>query len=248
MQDHKKLITFLQESLENKATQKTKMWWEKYMKGVIAFRGVGIPEIRDLIATWLNEYSIKDLSKENQLELALAFFQEPIAEDKLAGILYLQYYLYDQFAWEVLLKKYEALYTNNLIFDWNTCDWFCVRVLSPTIAKHGVDCAEAISSWKDTENLWQARSSVVAFVKVASNKSYYLCIQESCHTLIQRQERFAKTSVGWVLRDISKHDEDFVKCFIESHIQWFSIESLRNAVKYWDKDEQNKYVKLLKAA
>ncbi|YAF95813.1 MAG: DNA alkylation repair protein [Nodularia sp. CChRGM 3473] len=97
MQDHKKLITFLQESLENKATQKTKMWWEKYMKGVISFRGVGIPEIRDLIATWLNEYSIKDLSKENQLELALAFFQEPIAEDKLAGILYLQYYLYDQF-------------------------------------------------------------------------------------------------------------------------------------------------------
>jgi len=248
MQDHGKLVISLQESLQSKALQKTKVWWESYMKGVIPFRGVGIPEIRTLVSLWIDEHGIKDFSQEDQLELALTLFREPIAEDKLAGILYLQYYLYDQMNWEDLLKKYETLYLDNLIFDWNTCDWFCVRVLSPTIAKHGADCAQSISLWRTSGNLWQARSSVVAFIKVASNRGYYPYIQESCHVLIERQERFAKTSVGWILRDISKHDEEFVKSFVEQHLKSFSIESLRNALKYIDQREREKYVKMLKTA
>jgi 3-methyladenine DNA glycosylase AlkD len=247
MQDYKELIMLLQKSLDDKATQKTKVWWESYMKGVIQFRGVGIPEIRVLIASWIEQHSIKNFSNEKQLELALALFREPMAEDKLAGILYLQYYLYDQLDWEVLLKKYETLYIDDLIFDWNTCDWFCVRVLSPTIAKNGVNCARTISAWRTSDNLWQARSSVVAFVKVVSNRSYYPYIQESCHELIDRQERFAKTSVGWILRDISKHDESFVKSFVEQHLKSFSIESLRNAVKHLASGEQKRYVEMLKA-
>jgi 3-methyladenine DNA glycosylase AlkD len=142
--------------------------------------------------------------------------------------------------------KYEALYLDDLIFDWNTCDWFCVRVLSPTIAKNGIDCAKSISSWRTAENLWQARSLVVAFVKVASAQRYYPYIQKSCKVLIARQERFAKTSVGWILRDISKHDESFVKSFVEQHLKSFSIESLKNALKYMDQAEREKYVKMLK--
>jgi 3-methyladenine DNA glycosylase AlkD len=248
MQDSGKLITSLQASLESKASHRTKVWWENYMKGVIPFRGVGIPEIRVLIEFWLNQYGIKGFSTENQLELALALFREPMAEDKLAGILYLQNYLYDQMNWEDLLRKYETLYLDGLIFDWNTCDWFCVRVLSPTIVKNGIDCAESISSWRNAENLWQARSSVVAFVKVASNPSYYPYIQQSCNVLIARQERFAKTSVGWILRDIFKHDESFVRSFVEQHLKSFSVESLKNALKYLDRAEREKYVKMLKTA
>ena len=87
---------------------------------------------------------------------------------------------------------------------------------------------------------------MVAFVKVTSDRSYYPYIHESCHVLIERQERFAKTSVGWILRDISKHDESFVRSFVEQHLKFFSIESLRNAVKYLDKGDRDKYVKLLK--
>jgi hypothetical protein len=105
MQDYKQPISALQQSLDDKATQKTKLWWERYMKGVIQFRGVGIPEIRTLIAAWIDQHSIKDFSIEEQLELALALFQEPMAEDKLAGILYLQYYLYDQLDWQIVTTQ-----------------------------------------------------------------------------------------------------------------------------------------------
>ena len=70
------------------------------MKEVIPFRGVGIPANRELLAAWRKEYGIDKWSLERQLDIALEFFNEPIAEDKLAGILYLQKYLYDKwYSW-----------------------------------------------------------------------------------------------------------------------------------------------------
>jgi 3-methyladenine DNA glycosylase AlkD len=126
--------------LDAVASEKTKQHWEKYMKGVISFRGVGIPKNRELLAEWRKENGIDRWPLENQLDLALAFFNEPIAEDKLAGILYLQNFLYDKLPWQIMLEKYAEIYANGLIFDWNVCDWFCVRVLGPTIKANGEPC------------------------------------------------------------------------------------------------------------
>ena len=240
-------IQLLQATLEQGASQKTKHWWEKYLRNVIEFRGIGIPEIRVRLAQWHDEVGIANWEKTAQLRIALRLFESSIAEDKLAGILFLQEYLYDQLEWRALLPKYEQLYAKGLIFDWNTCDWFCVRVLGPTILSNGLACAKSIAGWSQADNLWQARSSVVAFVPVAADDRYHPLIYESCDSLIRRNERFAKTAVGWILRDLSKHDKDGVKEFIESHLKCFSIESIRNALKYFPDNERNQYVAKLKA-
>lgn len=236
------LIQTYQSVLDEAAAQKTKAWWERYMKGVIPFRGVGIPQNRALLKAWREANDVDRWPLERQLELALAFFREPTAEDKLAGVLYLQNYLYDRLPWERLLAEYEALYRAELIFDWNVCDWFCVRVLGPTIKKNGEACAKAVAAWKDAPYLWQARSSAVAFVNLASEKAYYPDIEEACRVLIRREERFAKTAVGWILREVSKHDGQFVVAFIDAHLPSFSKESLGNALKYFDKATQNRYL------
>ena len=206
------------------------------------------PKNRDLLAEWLKQHEIDKWSFEDQLELALAFFKEPFAEDKLAGVLFIQNYLLNELPWELLFQKCEETYKQELIFDWNICDWFCVRVLGAMIKKNGKQCAKAIASWKDAEYLWQARSSVVPFVNVASEATYYSYIDEACAVLIDRKERFAKTAVGWVLRDISKHDEGFVVSFVDNHLKSFSKESLNNALKYFDKDRKIGYMQELKKA
>lgn len=229
----------LQQRLQRVASPAKKEWWEEYLRNVIPFRGVGIPEIRRQLAVWREVSGIDEWAKDDQLELALRLFEEPVAEDKLAGILLLQDYLYDKFPWQALLPRYEILYLQQKIFDWNTCDWFCVRVLGPTIVQHGLACAQAIAAWRASDNLWQARSSVVAFVKVAAEPQYYPLICESCAVLIQREERFAKTAVGWILREISQYDTAVVQQFVAGHREHFSTEALRNALKYLDQDEQS---------
>ncbi len=245
--NNRTLIQKHQTALDAIATEKTKLWWEKYMKQVIPFRGVGIPANRELLATWRIENGVDAWPLEEQLAIALAFFEEPMAEDKLAGILYLQNHLYDKLPWQMLIGQFERVYAKELIFDWNVCDWFCVRVLGPMIQVSGLACAQAIAGWHQANYLWQARSSVVPFVNLATDRQYYPIIQEACSTLINRDERFAKTAVGWILREISNHDKAFVTAFVEDNLTAFSKESLGNAIKYFDKDQKRAYLQKLKS-
>jgi len=241
-------IPQLQRMLNTIAIPKTKAWWEKYLRGVIPFRGVGIPEIRKTLALWREDTGIASLPEEEQLEVALALFEEPIAEDKLAGILFIQDHLQDRLPWRTLFGAYESLYERKLIFDWNICDWFCVRVLGPTLVREGKPCAKVLRTWSKAHYLWQARSGVVPFIKVANEANYYPDINAVCSVMIRREERFAKTSVGWLLRDVSRHDQEFVKSFIEKYYSSFSLESVRNATKYFNKNEKDAYVARVKTA
>lgn len=225
-------IAELQRRLEAASSEKTRLWWERYLRGAAAFRGVGIPQIRELLSAWRQDTGVAALSMPEQLEIALALFEVPITEDKLAGVLLLQDYLRTGFDWKHLLPRFERLYERNLIYDWNTCDWFCVRVLGPTLAENGMPFARALSGWRNAEHLWQARSAAIPFTKVAHDATYYPVMQTICESLIKRPERFSKTAVGWLLRDVSRHDEAFTVSFLGSHIDHFSVESARNALKY----------------
>ncbi len=182
------------------------------------------------------------------MDLALALFEGAYTEDKLAGTLFLQEILLPAGAllWQRDLDRFSALFDTGLIYDWNVCDWFCVKVLGPLIEAHGSACAEEIAGWREAGNLWRARASLVAFVKVASDNTYYPLVEASCPALIARPERFAKTAVGWILREISRHDEACVRRVLENNIQNFSAESLKKATKYLAQEEQDRYTQMRK--
>ncbi len=173
----------------------------------------------------------------------MALFAGDHTEEKLAGTLFLHEILIPSGAvhYDHDMARFAELFDSGKIYDWNACDWFCIRVLGPLVASNGRPCADRISKWRDAENLWRARASVVAFVHVAHESAYYPAIGESCRVLIRRPERFAKTAVGWILREISKHDEPFIRQVIEQNIPDFSAESLRNATKFFSKDSKKRY-------
>jgi len=233
----------LQESLQCHANAEIKAWWENYVKGSAPFMGVKMPVIRTVLHQWHREHVEGILEYPAQIELALSLFDGPYTEEKLAGTLFLQEILLPAGVLDCKrdVDRFAGLFADGKINDWNTCDWFCVKVLGPLIREHGMDCADCISGWRDAENLWQARASLVPFVKVADNNAYYPSIERTCQVLIRREERFAKTAVGWILRDVSKHDKAFVRRVIEENIEHFSSESLKNATKYFEKGDQNHY-------
>jgi 3-methyladenine DNA glycosylase AlkD len=109
-----------------------------------------------------------------------------------------------------------------------------------------VPCAERIAGWRAAANLWQARASLVAFVPVAHDAACYPLISASCPVLIRRPERFAKTALGWILREIAGHDEALVTQVIEQNLVYFSLESLKNATKSFDRQRRQHYRQRLK--
>jgi 3-methyladenine DNA glycosylase AlkD len=246
--DHTALVRRLQDALDRSSSGATKAWWERYLKGAIAFRGVGIPQIRSALAVWRSDSGVGSWPLADQFALALRLFEEPMAEDKLAGVLFLQEYLHDGVPWRESLRQYGSLFERRLIADWNTCDWFCVRVLGPAIATHGRACARTVSRWSQSPELWKARAAVIGFVPVIAELDYHPLLLRASTVLIRRDERFAKTAVGWILRDLSKHDPRSVTEFLNENLVYFSTESVRNALKYSPAATRRKFLAGMKAA
>jgi hypothetical protein len=66
--------------------------------------------------------------------------------------------------------------------------------------------------------------------------------------VIRRPERFAKTAVGWILREVSRNDPLFVRRVVTDNMDYFSPEGLKNAIKYFSKEEREGFRELLKDA
>jgi 3-methyladenine DNA glycosylase AlkD len=235
---HGDLVVELQRRLETRTDPKTKAWWESYLKRTIPFRGVKMADIRAALHGWLSDEAIQTgLSREEQKSLAISLMRETYAEDKLAGILYLQEVLLPEGAVDCGedLARFAALFQQGSIHDWNTCDWFCVKVLGPLAQREGEPCAQAISQWRTANNLWQRRASGVAFVNLAKKgdrnfAGFTDMLLETCAATVRHPERFAQTGTGWVLRELSLAEPERVTEFVEEYIHCFSREALRSAV------------------
>jgi 3-methyladenine DNA glycosylase AlkD len=231
-------IASLQRQLTHSSDRKTKDWMEAYMKHALPFRGLKLPQVRAVLHDWIKAENFTEQSHSQQLETAFALIQESWGEDKLAGILILQEVLIKQklIHWESDLPKFADLFDAGYIKEWNTCDWFCVKVLNSLIKQQGEPCATAIMQWCNAENLWRKRASVVSFVNLAKQgdrnfPNFTQQLLNSCAVVIQTPERFAQTGTGWALRELGLADQFAVVHFIETHSTQFSSEGLRYAVE-----------------
>ncbi len=234
----------LQSRLDAAAAAQTKDWWERYLKGAIEFRGVPMAGIRAAVHSWYADLGLgQRRNRKGQRDLAFGLIREPLAEDKLAGILMLQEILIPErrLRCGTDLAGLAALFDEGYVADWSTCDWLCVRVLGPVAAQQGEGCARAIAGWSAATNLWRARAGGVAFVNLApagdaNFPGFVAMVLAACRRNVQRRERFAQTGVGWVLRELSVAAPEAVAVFATEHIAVLSREAIRSAVRKLDAD------------
>jgi 3-methyladenine DNA glycosylase AlkD len=234
------VIDRLQMRLNTRAKAATREWWTRYLRGTAFFRGVKMEDIRTAVHAWYKEERLEEhLCVGQQKDLALKLLEENYTEDKLAGVLFLQEILLltGVLDWHSDLPRFAHLFDEGYIRDWNVCDWFCVKVLGPLVEQQGEACARAISEWREANSVWQRRASVVAFANLARKGNsnfpgFTEMVLYNCAHLLGSQERFVQTGVGWILRELSRSDQSHVIEFIETNLERFSREGLKNATKY----------------
>lgn len=237
-------LRHLQKRLNDASDTKTKDWWERYLKHVIPFRGVKTAGIRRALHDWLEAEAIAvRLTPASQVGVALELLRQDHAEDKLAGILMLQEALIPAGAvdWQRDLPQFASLFDDGYIYDWNTCDWFCVKALDALVRLEGEPCARAISNWRNADNLWRRRAASVAFINLAKHgdanfDGFIDMMLETCGATIRSEERFAQTGTGWTLRELSLAEQDRVVNFIKRHSALFSAEGMRYATEKMPKE------------
>ena len=226
------MIEDLQAELERRADPAKKAWWENYVKGA-SFRGTPMAEVRSAVNGWLE--SRRGLSTEATKRVACQLIRQPLAEDKLAGVLMLSEHLIDELALDDL-PTFRALLAEEHLGDWSSCDWFCVKVLGRMLERSAERerIADELIEWTRSEELWVRRAGIVAFVNLAPKGDAALPgLTERVLTGARRNaadsRRFAQTSVGWVLRELSATEPEAVRRFLAEHGEQLSAEARRAA-------------------
>lgn len=229
------LSRLIADRLEAAADEKTRQWWERYLKGAVPFRGVPMATTRRIVQETWRSTSTDQLSPDAQIALALSQFAQPYCEDKLAGVLALSELLLGQLRLDhvaALARPFEAGH----IEDWSTCDWYCVKVLGRFV-EHGDDRrarAEAIAGWRGGATLWQRRAAAVAFVYLAPQGERFFdgfteLLLTVCARNVADSARFSQTSVGWLLRELSRAEPARVQAFVHEHRESMSRKALKAA-------------------
>jgi 3-methyladenine DNA glycosylase AlkD len=231
---HLRQIVF--DEIKERATPDKAEWWTQYLKGEIPFLGVDTPEIREVFLNRDRESAFNELSMNKQVSLVNGLMRGEFAEEKLAAILYVQMFWLDKMKGSFLMSLVSDWFEDRHIYDWNTTDWLCIRILTPLVDSGDPQVIWKLKQWNRDPYLWKARASLVPFARSRYITQYSKEIGQFSDILIRRNERFAKTAVGWVLREYSKHDPEFVLDFLSKHVKYTNSEVKRNALKYYRED------------
>ncbi len=85
----KSFVAGLDAKLTGVAAEKTKQWWERYLKGDALLRGVKVADTRRAVTALVEEHGFDTGNAAAIFEYAHACFEQPWSEDKLAGVLLL---------------------------------------------------------------------------------------------------------------------------------------------------------------
>ena len=226
------MIGQIQARLQEQADPAKKEWWENYVKGA-TFRGTTMAQVRAVVADFVTEHD--KVSVDELKGVARELIAQPLSDDKLAGILLLGEHLMDSLDLEDLAWMRE-LFEADYLPNWDSCDWFCVKVLGPLIqrSEDPQRVADELISWTTSDELWLRRAGLVAFVNLAPKGDAEVDgltrrVLEGARNNVADSRRFAQTSVWWTLRELSKADPGAVEQFVGTYGHMMTAEARRAA-------------------
>lgn len=237
-------VADLKRRLARESTEPARAFWTRYLRGVARFRGVPMSAVRRVVRRWWADHGLSEHPATVGKRIALVLIEQPMTEDKLAGILVLQELIGDQLR-AADLPSFAKLFAAGHLADWNVVDWFCMKVLATLLDREPgrAEVVRALASWRGADTIWQRRASCISFAKLAPRGDAAVpgltsTILTVCATVVWSNERFDQTAVGWVLRELSRADPTRVEVFFRRHARFMSKECARYAVAKLPEDRR----------
>jgi 3-methyladenine DNA glycosylase AlkD len=97
---------------------------------------------------------------------------------------------------------------------WDTVDMLATHILASYFVRFPEETAQVIGNWRQSENIWLRRSTLLYQLKFKQNTDRTLLF-ELIRENQSDKEFFIQKAIGWVLREYSKTDAESVVRFIE---------------------------------
>jgi len=193
-----------------------------YLKNNFAFLGLPKPKRNELQKDFIKEAKKK---KEIDWDFVFKCWDLPEREFQYLAADYLlamKSYIID-----VDIEKIEKLITHKSW--WDTVDTLASNLIGELCSKYPYLNEKYIINWSAGENMWLKRTALLFQLKYKEKTNIDLLekiILENKDT----KEFFINKAIGWILREFSKTNKEWVRKFIENHI--LNSLSVREGGKY----------------
>lgn len=196
---------------------------QAYMKTDQQFYGVQSKLRKQIFRDAIKKYPIK--SQEEWETVIIELWNGSHREEMYQALeIAEQYKIYhDESTWEL----FEVLLRSAT--NWDTVDWLSSNLIGKLVKKYR-HFEKQLEEWSDDDNFWVRRASLLAHLKHKEITNINL-LSQTILKLAHEKEFFIRKAIGWVLRQYSYTDSDWVINFVKRNKDKLSGLSKREALK-----------------
>ena len=213
------IITGLEQAADpNKAPD-----MQAYMKTDQLFYGIQAASRRKSFKTVAKAY--KQITRDEYEQIIFELWQGRTREEMYQALEVATHYkkFRNLQAWPI----YEQLV--NTATNWDTLDWIAAGLISPLVLEHR-KLEKELVKWSTSDNFWVRRASLLAHLHHKEETNAEL-LAKTILALAHEKEFFIRKAIGWVLRDYSYTNPEWVAAFVKANQGKLSGLSKREALK-----------------
>lgn len=205
-----KYLLPLVHAYENNSDTDTAVQMKKYMRNQFDFFGIVSPVRKEVYKEFISKNGlIPPCDKE---EIVRWCWDAPQRE-------------YQMFAMEFLGKSAKKegvhvldIYEYMIITKpwWDTVDYIAANLVGTYFKNFPEHIPEITKRWMESGNIWLQRTCLLFQLKYKSNLNTKL-LESFIITLSKSNEFFIRKAIGWILREYSKTNSDYVISFVANH-------------------------------
>ncbi len=181
-----------------------------YMKHHFEFLGLKSPQRRELQKPFLAKENLP--SKDDLEAIVQGLWQKPEREFQYFGQeLLLKYKKHFQ---QEDIKLFEYMITHKSW--WDSIDYIAVNLVGSYFLKFPQQVKSHIDKWLDSKNIWLQRTALLFQLKYKHQLDKELLVYV-VKSLLGSKEFFINKAIGWILREYSKTNPDWVMAFVNNH-------------------------------
>lgn len=213
----------LYEKMQLAANPERAVGAKKYMKNQFEFLGMDSNTRRIIMREFLKEQGLPEISKIR--DFCFALWDRPERE-------------YQYIALDVLQKVTKKLHEKDIEWLgqliirkpwWDTVDGLAASICGVYFQLYPNQIKPVTGKWIQSGNMWLQRSALLFQLKYKKQTDTVI-LGKYIEKLMGGHEFFINKAIGWVLREYSKSNKEWVKRFVDSHS--LAPLSYREALKY----------------
>ncbi|MDO6498659.1 DNA alkylation repair protein [Photobacterium sanguinicancri] len=217
------MVIFMQQRLVEVSNKDDAIAMQAYMKIQQPFYGVKSPARKEVFKQARAHTPVDDFA--NYRRLVLWLWSGTHREELYLAMDVAEYY--KKFRTQEAFDIYEEMLET--ADNWDTVDKLASNLIGGLVKEHR-EFEIKLMAWRTSENMWLRRASLLAHLKHKADTNLPL-LEETILMLAHEKEFFIQKAIGWVLREYSKTNPDFVNNFIHEHRTVLAPLSQREAMK-----------------